>query len=313
MDRQKLFTWPPAVVFFALVCALLWGSAFPLVKIGFRLLEIERNTGGKLYFAAYRFFLAGLMIFATVRLTGRSIKLPEPRDYATLFLLGLLQTTLMYTLFYIGLSNTTGMKASIINGSGSFFIALSSHLWMKNDVLTARKNIGLVLGFLGIIIVNLNRSGFNFDFRLTGEGFVLLSALASTAGTLLVKKSSPRIHPPLMSAYQLTLGSLILLLIALAVEDPAVIHFSGTTLLLVCYLSFLSAFAFSLWYVLVKYNQLTSMAMYRFLIPVCGTFLSAAILEEEHMNWLALASLALVSIGMVLTSRKQGPILLGRP
>jgi drug/metabolite transporter (DMT)-like permease len=313
MDRQKLFTWTPAVTFFALVCALLWGSAFPLVKIGFRLLEIERNTGGKLYFAAYRFLLAGLMTFAVVRLTGRSIRLPEPRDYATFFLLGLLQTTFMYTIFYIGLSNTTGMKASIINGSGSFFIALSSHLWVKDDTLTPKKNIGLVLGFLGVSIVNFNKGGFGFDFHLTGEGFVLLAALASTAGTLLVKKSSRRIHPPLMSAYQLTLGSLILLLIALAVEDPAVIRFSGSTLLLLGYLSFLSAFAFSLWYVLVKYNQLTSMAMYRFLIPVCGTFLSAAILEGETLDWLAIVSLALVSIGMLLTSRKQAPIVLGRP
>jgi drug/metabolite transporter (DMT)-like permease len=304
MDRQRLFTWPPAVIFFALVCALLWGSAFPVLKIGFRLLDIERSTGGKLYFAAYRFFLAGLMIFAAVRLTGRSILLPRPKDYATLFLLGLLQTTFLYTFFYIGLSNTTGMKASIINGSGSFFIALSSHLWIKDDALTPKKNIGLVLGFLGIVIVNFKKSAFDFDFRLTGEGFVLLSALVSAGGMLLVKKTSPRIHPPLMSAYQLTLGSLILLLIALAVEDPAVIHFSGSTLLLLGYLSFLSAFAFSLWYVLVKYNRLTSMAMYRFLMPVCGTFLSAALLKGESLDWPAIASLTLVSVGMVLTSRK---------
>jgi drug/metabolite transporter (DMT)-like permease len=304
MERQRLFTWPPAVIFFALVCALLWGSAFPVLKIGFRLLDIERSTGGKLYFAAYRFFLAGLMIFAAVRLTGRSILLPRPKDYATLFLLGLLQTTFLYTFFYIGLSNTTGMKASIINGSGSFFIALSSHLWIKDDALTPKKNIGLVLGFLGIVIVNFKKSAFDFDFRLTGEGFVLLSALVSAGGMLLVKKTSPRIHPPLMSAYQLTLGSLILLLIALAVEDPAVIHFSGSTLLLLGYLSFLSAFAFSLWYVLVKYNRLTSMAMYRFLMPVCGTFLSAALLKGESLDWPAIASLTLVSVGMVLTSRK---------
>ena len=313
MNRQQLFTWPPAVMCFALVCALLWGSAFPLVKTGFRLLEIEHNTGGKLYFAAYRFFLSGLMIFSVVKFTGRSIRLPEPRDYVTLLLLGLLQTTLMYTLFYIGLSNTTGMKTAIINGSGSFFLAISSHLWMKDDVLTPRKNIGLILGFLGIIFVNLNKNGFNFDFRLTGEGFVLLSTLASTAGMLVVKKSSSRIHPPLMSAYQLTLGSIILWLIALAVEDPAVIHFTGPSLLLLCYLSFLSAAAFTLWYALVKYNQLTSIAVYRFLIPVCGTFLSAAILKEEQLDWLALVSLALVSIGMVLTSRKKAPIVLGRP
>jgi len=38
MDKQKLLTWPPVVIFLALCCALLWGSAFPMVKIGFKML-----------------------------------------------------------------------------------------------------------------------------------------------------------------------------------------------------------------------------------------------------------------------------------
>lgn len=304
MDKEKLLTWPPAVISLVLVCALLWGSAFPIVKIGFRLLEIEGNTGGKLYFAASRFLLAGLIIFCGMRVSGRSIRLPGARDYAVLLLIGLLQTTLQYTFFYIGLSNTTGMKASIINGSGSFFIALSSHWWIKDDTLTKRKSIGLIVGFLGIILVNFNQNGFNLEFRLTGEGFILFTTLCSTAGLLLVKKSSVRIHPLLMAAYQLTLGATVLFVIAMAVEPPDIIRFSPASLILLIYLSLVSASAFSLWYALVKYNRLTRMAVYRFLIPVCGTFLSAALLKGESLGWLTLVSLALVSAGMVLTSRE---------
>ena len=121
INRENLFTWPPAVFFWALVCALLWGSAFPMVKTGFVMLDIQHSTGGKLYFAAYRFFLAGLMIFAGVMVSGKSIVLSHKRDYGAMVLTGMLQTTLQYTFFYIGLSNTTGVKASIIIGSGSFF------------------------------------------------------------------------------------------------------------------------------------------------------------------------------------------------
>lgn len=304
MDKQKLLTWPPVVIFLALGCALLWGSAFPMVKIGFKMLQIEQSTGGKLYFAAYRFLLAGLMIFGVLFASGTSVLLPAGKDYALLLLLGLLQTTFQYTFFYIGLSNTTGMKASIINGAGSFFLALSSHWWIKDDVLTTRKNMGLILGFLGIVLVNLRQGQFNFEFHLTGEGFILFTALASTCGMLLVKKNSLRIHPPLLSAYQLTLGAVVLLIIARTLEPPGIVRFSPATFLLLLYLSFVSAAAFSLWYVLIKYNQLTSIAVYRFLIPVSGTFLSAAILEEEHLTWIALLSLALVSLGMILTSRR---------
>jgi drug/metabolite transporter (DMT)-like permease len=304
MEKQKLLTWPPVVIFLAFGCALLWGSAFPMVKIGFKVLQIEQSTGGKLYFAAYRFLLAGLMIFGVLLASGSSVLLPVGKDYALLLLLGLLQTTLQYTFFYIGLSNTTGMKASIINGAGSFFLALSSHWWIKDDVLTTRKNMGLILGFLGIVLVNLRQGQFDFEFHLTGEGFLLFTALASTCGMLLVKKNSLRIRPPLLSAYQLTLGALVLLIIARTLEPPGIVRFSPSTLLLLLYLSFVSAAAFSLWYVLIKYNQLTSIAVYRFLIPVSGTFLSAAILEEEHLTWIALLSLALVSLGMILTSRR---------
>jgi len=304
MNKQQLLTWPPAVIFLALVCALLWGSAFPTVKVGFKMLQIEQSTGGKLYFAAYRFLLAGLMIFGALVISGTSVRLPTGRDYLVVLLLGLLQTTLQYIFFYIGISNTTGMKAAIINGAGSFFLALSSHWWIRDDVLTAKKNVGLVLGFMGIVLVNLKQQQFNFEFHLTGEGFILFTAVASTAGMLLVKRNSPRISPPLLSAYQLTLGALALLIIASILEPPGILHFSPAALFLLLYLSFVSAAAFSLWYVLVKYNQLTSIAVYRFLIPVSGTFLSAAILEEEHLTWVALLSLAMVSMGMVLTSRK---------
>jgi len=143
MNIQKFLKWPPAVIFSALVCAILWGSAFPVLKIGFSLLDIENSTGGKLYFAAYRFLLAGIIVFVFLLLSGKQVKLAGWKDYFTMLLLGLLQTTIQYFFFYIGLSNTTAMKASIITGSGSFFLALFSHWCLKDDHLTQRKSQGL--------------------------------------------------------------------------------------------------------------------------------------------------------------------------
>lgn len=303
-NREHLFTWPPAVFFWALVCALLWGSAFPMVKTGFAMLDIQHSTGGKLYFAAYRFFLAGLMIFAGVMVSGKSIVLSHKRDYGAMVLTGMLQTTLQYTFFYIGLSNTTGVKASIIIGSGSFFLALFSHLWFKDDPITLRKSIGLILGFAGIVLVNLQGGGLNFHMTLTGEGFILLTALSSTLALVVVKKTAVRVYPPLMCAYQLSTGAVALFLLALFFESPAVLVFSMRSLVLLLYLSFLSAAAFSLWYLLIKANRLSSMAVYRFLIPVCAVLLSVALIESEHLRWPAMAALVLVCLGMLLTTRE---------
>ncbi|MBC2710866.1 MAG: DMT family transporter [Desulfosarcina sp.] len=304
INRENLFTWPPAVFFWALICAMLWGSAFPMVKTGFVMLDIQHSTGGKLYFAAYRFLLAGIMIFAGVFVSGKSIVLSHKRDYGAMVLTGLLQTTLQYTFFYIGLSNTTGVKASIIIGSGSFFLALFSHLWFKDDPITFRKSTGLILGFVGIVLVNFKGDSLDFHMTLTGEGFILLTALSSTLALVVVKKTAGRVYPPLMSAYQLVIGAVALFLFALFFESPAVLVFSGPSLVLLLYLSFLSAAAFSLWYVLIQYNRLSSMAAYRFLIPVCAALLSVALIDTEHLHWPALAALVLVCLGMVLTSRE---------
>jgi drug/metabolite transporter (DMT)-like permease len=304
INRDNLFTWPPAVFFWALVCALLWGSAFPMVKTGFVMLGIQDSTGGKIYFAAYRFFLAGLMIFAGVAVSGRSVILPHYRDYGAMVLTGLLQTTLQYIFFYIGLSNTTGVKASIIIGSGSFFLALFSHLWFKEDPISVRKSAGLIMGFLGIVLVNLQGNSLDFHMTLTGEGFILLTALSSTLALVVVKKTALRVYPPLMSAYQLVTGAVGLFLFALFFERPAVLVFTGPSLMLLFYLSFLSATAFSLWYLLIQYNRLSSMAVYRFLIPVCAALLSVALIDGERLHWPALGALVLVCLRMIITARE---------
>lgn len=302
MNHQRLLTFPPVVILLVLVCSLLWGSAFPCVKIGFKLFEIEGSTTGKLYFASYRFLLAGVMILGGIRLCGRSIRLPRKKDYAMMFVLGLVHTTFQYMFFYIGLSHTTGMKASIINGGGSFFLAIYSHWFMKNGRVSPATLFGLFLGFSGLVLINVSWTSFSPGFHLIGEGFILCAALASVAAMVLVKHWSMRIYPPLVGAYQLFFGALGLLAISFLTGSPRVLHLSSSGLALTGYLSFASAAAFPLWYALIKYNSLSKMAVYRFLIPVCGTLLSAALLDVEALNIHIVVSLILVSAGMILTS-----------
>jgi len=305
MNHQRLLTFPPVVILLVIVCSLLWGSAFPCVKIGFRLFDIEGSTAGKLYFAAYRFLLAGVIILAGVRLFGKSIRLPRKKDYAAVFVLGLVHTTFQYIFFYIGLSHTTGMKASIINGAGSFILAIYSHGFIKNDRISPATAFGLFLGFSGLVLINVSRASFSPGFHFMGEGFILCAAIASVAAMVLVKHSAMRIYPPLLGGYQLFFGALGLFAVSLATDSPGAVHLSASGLALTGYLSFVSATAFPLWYALIKYNSLSKMAVYRFLIPVCGTLLSAALLDVEALNIPVVVSLILVSAGMILTSLKR--------
>ena len=192
----------------------------------------------------------------------------------------------------------------VIGAVALFLLALFSHLWFKDDRMTFRKGAGLMLGFVGIILVNLQGDSLDFHITLTGEGFILLTALSSTLALVVVKKTAFRVYPPLMCAYQLVIGAIALFLLALFFESPSVLAFSGPSLVLLIYLSFLSAAAFSLWYLLIQYNRLSSMAVYRFLIPVCAVMLSVALIDNERLRWPAVAALFLVCLGMLLTTRE---------
>ena len=102
--------------------------------------------------------------------------------------LGLMQTTIQYIFFYLGLANTTGAKGAIINSSGAFFGVILAPLFYPEDRLSLRKLFGCLVGFIGIVLINMDGSSLS-GFCLTGEGFLLIAALAQTLASFYSKKT----------------------------------------------------------------------------------------------------------------------------
>lgn len=101
-----------AVVPLAVLATFLWGTAFPCVKLGYRLFAIESGgTASQMLFAGTRFLLAGALTLAFGAAAGRRAPLPARRNYGGVLLLGLVQTTAQYVFFYVGLANTTAAAA----------------------------------------------------------------------------------------------------------------------------------------------------------------------------------------------------------
>ena len=100
-----------SVVWFgAMLCCLLWGSAFPCIKIGYGLWNIESaDTSAQILFAGMRFVLAGILavIFGSL-LEGRFIR-PEKGCAGKIAWLAMLQTVIQYLFFYIGLARSQGV------------------------------------------------------------------------------------------------------------------------------------------------------------------------------------------------------------
>lgn len=302
MNTKKIFTGRWQVAVLAVSSCLLWGSAFPSLKISYaQIMPLNVNAYDRMIFASLRFFLASLMLFALVLLNGQRRELFKIKKYfLALLILGSMQTSLQYFFFYNGLANTTGVKSSIISTSGIFMTVIASHFVYKNDRLNFKKSLGIILGFLGVLVVNLNRGELNPSFLFTGEGFLIISAAISAAASFLAKKLTGNLNALIVTAWQMFMGSLILFFVSSTGSGFSRLSFSPFTLILLFYLAFISAAAFSLWYTLIKYNALGFVTIYKFMIPVSGVFLSSLLLPDESINLIIISAMLMVSLGIII-------------
>ena len=292
------------VVALATLCCLLWGSAYPAIKNGYALLQIAPgDIASQVLFAGWRFVLAGvilLIVGAALRKPVFALTLRQARQVAQL---GLTQTAVQYVFFYVGLAHATGVKSSIMNATGVFFSVVLAHFLYADDRLSGRKTLGCLIGFLGVVVVNLGGGGqLTFDFTLLGEGFVVIAAFVLAAASIYGKRLSASIDPLVMTGWQLLIGGGLLTVGGLALggrlQDLGVS--SGALLL---YMALLSSVAFAVWSLLLKHNPVGMIAAFNFLVPVFGVGLSAVFLGESVLRWSNLAALILVCVGIWLVSR----------
>ncbi|WP_342609918.1 DMT family transporter [Vibrio tritonius] len=301
-EPTHFFSRPIIVFCLATLCTLLWGSAYPAIKTGYVLLNIEaHDVASQMVFAGQRFLLAGLFLIILCVLFRKRFRSLTRQKMRQILVLGLTQTSLQYIFFYIGVAFATGVKASIMNSTGTFFSVLLAHFIYQNDRLTHRRTIGVIIGFLGVFIVNFNKSLLNFDFSLLGEGSVVFAAFILAAASIYGKKISQGIDAMVMTAWQLTIGGVALLLIGLILGGHSGEFDLSSTVLLI-YLAGLSSAAFALWSVLLKYNSVSKVTIFNFLVPVFGSSLSSLFLGEAILEAKNIIALILVCSGIYLVT-----------
>lgn len=307
-QRQgSAFQRPVILGVLAVFCCALWGSAFPGIKIGYQLLEIPSDAqGSQIVFAGYRFFLAGLLVLIFGSLAERRLLVPSSKAVPKIVKLSMLQTVLQYTFFYLGVANTSGVKGSIIVGANSLFVILIAGLLFRQEKLTGNKILGCAAGLAGVVAANLGQGGMEFSFRLSGEGFVLCSSLSYAFSTVFMKRYSKEEDPVMLSGWQFLLGGLILTAFGFLPRGrPGNFHAASAGILI--YLAFVSAAAYSVWGILLKYNPASRVAIYGFMNPVIGVLLSAVFLHEggQAFSLKNLAALILVCAGVVIVNGKK--------
>ena len=143
---------------------------------------------------------------------------------------------------------------------------------------------------------------------LAGEGCILLSALSYAFSSVMIKRYSQLENPVTLSGYQFVCGGIILSAIGTCMGGK-VTGFGVFPVFLLLYLAFISATAYTIWGILLKYNPVGNVSIYGFMNPVCGVILSALLLNEKKSFQLStIAALLLVCAGIWIVNCEKPKI-----
>lgn len=301
MERTTIFQRPLWVSLFALTAALAWGWAYPLIKLGFAEFSITPGmTGSKMLFAGIRFSISGLVILAVARATHRNFHIRRSTDWWYVLLFSLMNTTLHYAFFYFGLSHSEGSRAAILNSLSVFSVVIFACVFFKTDKMTLRKLVGCVVGFAGILSLNLGgkESG---HFTWLGDGMIVLNALCGATASLLIRGLGQRIDVFVGTGISLALGGALLVVPGLLMGGtlPQTTVPGAVYLLL---LIAISTLGFTLYNKLLTCNPVGKVAIYNSLIPVVGAVTSCLCLGEQFYWKYALAG-ALAAGGIFIINQ----------
>lgn len=284
------------IVILAIFCCLLWSSAFVGIKLG-----MPYTT--PLRFAGIRFMLAGLMTLPFCSQKKDYLKIVS-KNWKFLTFLAFIQTTLHYTLFYMGIFRVEGALAAIVVGASPLFTAVTAHFMMKNDKMTLPKLLTVISGLAGVSLVAFGRSGGGSNnVQLIGILLLIGTNIAGSFNNILVVREKNNIPPLIISSYALFVGGLGIWLFSIPMEGmsdfaikPAPYYYS------LAWLSFISAAGISIWTKILKIPGIviSELNFWKFLIPVSGAVLAWTILPDESPNAISIIGMIIIGTSLIL-------------
>jgi len=300
----SIFERPLWVAIFAFTAAFVWGWAYPLIKLGFAEFQITPDqTGSKMLFAGIRFFVSGLIILAVARCTHCSFGVSRPSAWGFILLFSLFNTTLHYTCFYIGLSHSQGARSAILNSLSVFTVVIMACIFFKSDRMTVRKVLGCIIGFAGILSLNLGgeESG---QFTFWGDGMIILNALCGATASLMTRGLSRRIDVFVGTGYSLAIGGALLIIPGLLMQGTLPV-ITPLGLLYLVLLIGISTTGFTLYNKLISCNPVGKVAIWNSLIPVIGALSSCFCLAEPfYLKYFIAGFLSSLGIYIINKSKK---------
>lgn len=286
-----------------MVCALLWGSAFPGIKAVYGIWErqgIEAVATTCWWFAGVRFTFAGLLLLVVAKQPLAEFRATPKRS---LLAFAATQTFGQYLLFYLAISVASGSLAGLLSSLGSFWWMLLAPLVGNAPWPRRAQWLAIAVGGAGVALAAAS-PGAGSGNPWLGTLLLLGSTGLGTLGLVQFAKLKETIGARAATGFSLLGGGLALLLAGASAFPRAAQLMPPAAIGLTLWLAFVSAAAFSLWNHLSTRHPMPLLAGYRFLIPLAATLESMLFLGERP-GWGFVAGGVLV-LGSLVASQRLG-------
>jgi len=279
--------------FIFLLLGAIWSSSFMWIKIAIQ--EV-----GPITLVAFR-VLFGFLFGAVVILVQR-VQLPRTlKAWTPLLVIGLTNIAIPFFLISWGELHIDSAVASILDATVPLFTILIAHFLLQDDKITLPKATGLIVGFVGIVVLMSKDIGASSN-SLLGQGAVILASIFYAISAIYIRRTTEDTPGILRSAGPLVSASAIMWLGAFVFESPVHIPQVGLTWVALLFMGVLgSGLAFMMAFYLIHEIGPTRMSMVTYLFPLGGVILGVTFLREQ-LTWQVLAGAALIVSSLVIAN-----------
>ena len=284
----------------ALLVMALWGSLFPMVKVGYSTFHIDSSDiPSIILFAGIRFTLCGIILLAFRSVRAKRVEMPAKSHISYIFWGAFFSIILHYGFTYIALAVGEGSKSAIIKQVGFLFLSCFAFLFDKKDKFSIYKVIAGGLGFCGIVATAMDGTGLHFAI---GDLLLLLASVCSVVSTLVTKKATQKVSPVAFTGYTQLMGGVFLLILGLSLGG-SIAYIDLSAILALTYTCAASIVAYTLWNSLLKTGNISKLSIIKFTEPLFGVLFSGIILHEDIFKLSYLAAFLLLIAALLIENR----------
>jgi drug/metabolite transporter (DMT)-like permease len=284
---------------------LIWGSSFLWIKIAVA-------ETGPFTLVAFR-LLFGAAGLALVMVAQRQRLPRDRRTWLAFGFMGLVNTALPFVLITWAEQHIDSSLASILNGAVPLFTIVLAHFWLRDEKITAGRLGGLLVGFVGIVVLmSRDLDAGALTGALTGLGLLgqlaMLAAVLSYATAITFSRRYLRNQPPVLQAGLVVIIANALVWVAAPVaERPLNLPETATAWFAIAWLGVLgSCVAYLLFFYLINAWGPTRASLVTYVFPVIGLVLGLVFLNEPA-DWRLLAGSLLIVGGLAVVNLKARP------